>query len=95
MDGNDEIGSDDESDSSVMVGDEYFMRSFTLSKFRSDLMKLAVEHFPREYGSSKKALRIGSMLFFQLEWNKSTWWDIATTDSLLYNITDQMETKIE
>ena len=82
---------DDEGD--VLVGDEYMKKAFTLSKFRSDMMKLAIEHFPCEYGIRKKALGIGSMLFFQLEWNKSTWSDISSTESLLYNLTDQIELK--
>ena len=33
------------------------------------------------------------MLFFQLEWNISTWSDILSTESLVYNLIDQMETK--
>ena len=56
-------------------------------------MKLAVEHFSSEYDHSKKALGIGFILFFQLEWNKLMWSDISSTKSLWYNLTDQMETR--
>lgn len=71
-------------DDDLVVGDEYFTSVFTLSKFTSDIMKLAVENFAKEYElETKKALGKGRVIFFQEELNKSTWTDISSTESLL------------
>jgi len=39
-----------------VMTDEDFISTFTLSRFRKDLMVLAVEKFPEEYGFAKKGL---------------------------------------
>lgn len=36
--------------------DVYFMTMFTLSRFRRDVMKLAVDEFPKEYALKTNAL---------------------------------------
>jgi len=73
--------------------DEEFVETFTLSKFRTDLMIDAVKKFPEEYAPKKKALGKQCKLYFQKLWNSSSWSEIATTDDLIRNLKDQMDTK--
>ena len=94
----DPIGSDseDESMSSNVEKedlDERFATSFTLSKFRKDLMVLALEKFPEEYALKTKSLGPKCKLYIQRQWNSSSWSDINTTDDLIYTLKDQMETR--
>ena len=61
-----ESGSESSDVDDLVVGDEYFTSVFTLSKFTSDIMKLAVENFAKEYElETKKALGKGSVIFFR------------------------------
>ena len=51
--------------------DEYFWSGFRLSKFRKEVMKLAVANFPDEYNFKTKSLGEKSKLYFKKEWNSS------------------------
>ena len=87
--------SDDESNensfSNVFVNDEYFLSRFSLSRFRGELMKIAVEQFPEEYGPNKKALGAQVKLFIQKQWNVSSWTEVNTTYNLISNLMEMME----
>ena len=75
------------------VGDEEFIVSFTLSKFRKDLMVLAMENFKEEYGLAKKTLGRKCKLFIQKQWNTSTWTEIPTTEMFVQTVHEQIATK--
>lgn len=83
------IGDSDSSESnppsskSEDQSDEFFSLSFTLPKFRKDLMLLAVKKFPQEYAIDKKALGPKCKLYFKKEWNTSSWSEIASTEDLV------------
>ena len=81
------LGDDDE------VADESFDVSFTLSRFRKDLMVLAGDGFPEEYGYDKKTLGPRCKLFIQKQYNSSSWTEIPSTIMLVRTILEQMETK--
>ena len=73
--------------------DDEFLASFTLSKFRSDLMSLAISNLPSEYGIKTKSLGKRCKLYFQKQWNSSAWCKLSTTDDLHQNLKDQMSKK--
>ena len=52
-------------DDEEVVSDKDFISVFALSRFRLDLMVLAVEHFVEEYAVGKKSLRPNCKLFIQ------------------------------
>ena len=65
--GKDVSDSDDSLDSMVTntISDEEFISKFTLSKFRKDLMMMAVQSFPEEYGLDKKSIGLKCKLFIK------------------------------
>ena len=90
----DDINSDSvDSIENSSSGDESFLTSFTLSKFRNHLMELALEKFPEEYDIKTKSLGTKCKLFFQKQWNNSSWSEIATTVDLHRNLKNQMTIK--
>ena len=46
--------------------------SFTLSRFRKDLIVMAMNEFPEEYGIGKMSLGSKCKLFLQHQWNSSS-----------------------
>ena len=85
--------SDSDSVSSDNAIDDSFVHLFTLSKFRKEMMIIAVEQFSEEYGIRKKAVGTKCKLYLQKQWNNSSWTEIASTEELIYNLKDQMEIK--
>lgn len=73
--------------------DESFKSCFTLSKFRKDLMQLAVQKFPEEYAPKSKSHGPKCKLYIQKQWNNACWSEIATTEDLIRILKDQMEIK--
>ena len=79
--------------SSNDIEDECFLTCFRLSRFRSDVMRLAIEKYPKEYALKMKSLGPKCKLYFQKQWNISSWFELANTGDLVRNITEQMEAK--
>ena len=52
--------------------DEYFLSVFTLSRFRKDVMIIAMELFPEEYLLERKSVRPRCKLFCQRQWNSAS-----------------------
>ena len=74
-------------------GDERFAEIFTLSIFRKELMVLAAEGFPEEYGLAKKSLGRRCKLFVQKQWNLSTWLEVPNTEVFIRLVKEQLCTK--
>ena len=87
--------SDDLFDSMVTntISDEEFISKFTLSKFWKDLMMMAVQSFPEEYGLDKKSIGPKCKLFIQKQWNLSSWTELSSTDAFHCNLIEQMANK--
>ena len=81
--GKDASDSDDSLDSMVTntISDEEFISTFTLSRFRKDVMVMAVQSFPEEYGLDKKSVGPKCKLFIQKQWNLSSWTELPSTES--------------
>jgi hypothetical protein len=73
--------------------DETFDNFFTLSRFRVEVMKLAVEKFSSHYSLNTHSLGPQSILYILKEWHRSAWSPIETTEDLHRNLLDQMDTK--
>ena len=73
--------------------DEEFVSTFTLSRFRNDLMVLARGIFVEEYGVGKKSMGPKCKLFIQKQWNLSSWTEVSNTEVFVRLMTDQMATK--
>ena len=72
------------------VMDEDFVSIFTLSRFRKDMMELAVNKFPEEYSLEKKAVGPKSKLFIQKAWNTSSWMEVPNTEIFIRVLREQM-----
>ena len=77
----------------VLNNDEFFRMMFTLSRFRKDIMVLALELFPEEYSVECKSLGPRCKLFCQRQWNSSSWTEIPDTESLVRLLKEQMTVK--
>ena len=73
--------------------DEYFVSMFTLSRFRKDVMMVAMELFPEEYSLESKSLGPRCKLFCQRQWNSASWTEIQDTDTFVRLLVDQMAVK--
>ena len=73
--------------------DEYFLSVFTLSRFRKDVMIIAMELFPEEYLLERKSLGPRCKLFCQRQWNSASWTEIQDTDTFVRLLVDQMAVK--
>ena len=72
------------------VMDEDFVSVFTLSRFRKDLMEMAVSKFPEEYSLEKKGIGPKSKLFVQKAWNTSSWMEVPNTEIFIRLLREQM-----
>ena len=91
--GNDLSIDDQNSIASNDAVDEEFMRLFTLSKFRKDLMLIAIDKFPEEYKLETKSLGPKCKLFLQKQWNMSSWTEVTSTEMFHRIVFEQMENR--
>lgn len=77
----------------VVDENERFISLFTLSRFRKDMITLALEQFPEESSLKTKSLGSKCKLFSQKQFNSSSWTKIMDTNIFYKFLKDQMQTK--
>ena len=77
----------------VVDDNERFISLFTLSRFRKDMIMLALEQFPEEYSLKTKILGSKCKLFCRKQFNSCSWSEIMDTNIFHKYLKDQMQTK--